>query len=474
MKKILWLATVAYTILLITRPQEFVPALANLPLLQVILLGAFAVWVFVPDKGIDVPQFALMPVFLFCVWLSLGLAGWWGGIVPALERLLPPILLFVILTGSVRTIIDLRRFSFVLIACTAILVLHGHLQRTTGSGWTGQPMIDGRITYSGIFNDPNDLGLLIVLAMALSIYLLRTSRSSVARLLAYGAIGWLLYGVYLADSRGTMLAVLAVLGLDTWRTYGKTVVIFAALCAIPVLLAFTRLAELDADEASAGGRIEAWYEGIQMLIDNPVFGVGWGMFSDYNPLTAHNSFILAMGELGLLGYTIWFALILITGWMILKLAFPAETAESASQQGLPREADNWAARQPVEAAQMWRSDDSAPRPDTDEPRGFRRSRILQAGPATTESATANVGEERLAARALLFAAIGFLIGAFFLSQAYKAMLFINCGLIVGRYLGMRDAGLVVPRFTLVTWLPISFVCALGSVIAIWLPVRLLL
>ena len=75
-----------------------------MPLLQFILLGAVAIWAFTPDKGLDLPQFGVLPFFLVCVWLSLGFAGWWGGIVPALNTMLPPILYFVVLSGCIRSI----------------------------------------------------------------------------------------------------------------------------------------------------------------------------------------------------------------------------------------------------------------------------------------------------------------------------------------------------------------------------------
>ncbi len=325
MRKLLFIITVAYTILLITRPQEFIPGLAEVPLLQPMLLAAFGMWLAMPDKGWELPQFRLLPILLFFVWLSLGFAGWWGGIVPAVERLLPPMLLFVIVTGCVRSVRELKIFSAVVIACASVLVLHGHLQVTNGIGWTGQEMIEGRITYSGIFDDPNDMGLLFVMSIAMSLFHIRTQQSKLLRLFMLVAIGWLLYGVYLTDSRGTMLATMLVIGLEVWRSYGKTVVIVAGSILVPVLVAFTRLSELDAEESSAANRFDAWYEGLELVLDNPVFGVGWGMFSDYNfGLTAHNSVVLAMSELGLSGYTIWLAFVALSGWMAYRLVFPLQ------------------------------------------------------------------------------------------------------------------------------------------------------
>lgn len=475
MHSLLFIVTAAYTILLITRPHEFLPALAQSPLLQIVLLCGFGIWLLTRDKGTELPQFRVLPVFLLFVWLSLGFAGWWGGIVPALDKLLPPILLFVIVSGCVRSVRELKIYSAIVIACACVLVFHGHLQQTTGIGWTGQPMIEGRITYSGIFNDPNDIGLLIVLSIALCIFQLRVQHNRIVRWLMFLALASLLYGVYLTDSRGTMLATLVVLGLEAWRAWGKAAVVAIGALAIPVLLAFTRLAQLDPEEASANNRVDAWYEGVQMLVDYPFFGVGWGMFSDHHEMTAHNSLVLAMAELGLTGYTFWLAFVLLTGWMIFRLAFPEGMTEGTNQAATaqptpPASSQALAGVYRINAVRIALTAHVAA--------GFDQARAWQARDAAAvgESIAKTIDDtvERLAARSLFFAVSGFGVGAFFLSQSYKAMLFLNCGLVVGRYLGMREAGVLVPRFGLAERFPVVVAATLGSVVGLWILVRILI
>ena len=60
------------------------------------------------------------------------------------------------------------------------------------------------------------------------------------------------------------------------------------------------MANLDASESSAQGRVQAWAEGLQMFKSHPLFGVGFGRYTDFNRLVAHNSFVHTLGELGLL------------------------------------------------------------------------------------------------------------------------------------------------------------------------------
>jgi hypothetical protein len=95
-------------------------------------------------------------------------------------------------------------------------------------------------------------------------------------------------------------------------------------------------------------------------------------------------------------------------------------------------------------------------------------------PAAGAEEPAELRAERVAAQSLLFAAASFAVAAFFLSQSYKALLFLNCGLVVGRYLGMREIGIPVPRLTVsenAVWVAGA---AFASIVAIWLLVKILI
>ena len=75
----------------------------------------------------------------------------------------------------------------------------------------------------------------------------------------------------------------------------------AAGLALLVALGPSRMANLDASESSAQGRVQSWAEGLQMFKSHPLFGVGFGRYTDFNRLVAHNSFVHTLGELGFLG-----------------------------------------------------------------------------------------------------------------------------------------------------------------------------
>src|SRR5690606_17871618 len=153
------------------------------------------------------------------------------------------------------------------------------------------------------------------------------------RLFWWGVAGLLLYGVYLTDSRGAFLAMLAMGGVWLWLRRGLLVAgSLGAIGLAGMMMLPTRMQELDAGESSAYGRIETWYDGIQMFLANPVFGVGVGNFTEHTFLTAHNSFVLVLAETGIVGYTVWLAMV---GYCVLMpvmvLRLPAKMEDPQHQ-----------------------------------------------------------------------------------------------------------------------------------------------
>jgi O-antigen ligase len=58
---------------------------------------------------------------------------------------------------------------------------------------------------------------------------------------------------------------------------------------------------MDDKEKSTAGRFESWQEGLEMLRDNPLTGVGSGQWQQHHYLLAHNTFVQTMGESGMIG-----------------------------------------------------------------------------------------------------------------------------------------------------------------------------
>lgn len=82
------------------------------------------------------------------------------------------------------------------------------------------------------------------------------------------------------------------------------------------------------------------------------------------------------------------------------------------------------------------------------------------------------GREILAGRALMLSSIGFGICAFFLSQSYKAPLFLLCGLAVARFTTASGVLPNPPNFRLLPELPRLGALALACMACMWLVVKL--
>lgn len=414
----LFALTWLYLGLLFLRPQEWVRSLADVPILLYLLLALLAAWVVTPDKGLRLPQAPLLVWLLLAIALSVGVGGaHWGGIPGALDRVIPSVLMFFVVGAAVRSTSQLRAVLLLFIVSASVMVLHGHWQLEQGVGWTGLKPLLGRITYAGIFSDPNDLGQMFVLSIAFCVYFFNTC-GFLVKVTMLATAAWLGYGIYMTDSRGTMLAGLLVLALEGYRRFGTIVLATGALLAIPVLVASTRLGQLDAGEESAADRVEAWYAGIQMLKSHPVFGVGFGNFTEYHHLTAHNSLILPMAELGAFGFIPWFGLLWFTYRMV-----------------------SWMQTVPAGGA----------------------ARADRAGSREVESS-----------RVLWVAAIGFALTAFFLSRSFSQLLYVLCGLIAGRFMFLSRTVEGAPAFALGKELPRVAFYAVCCMVFMWLVMKVLI
>src|SRR5262249_24711078 len=115
------------------------------------------------------------------------------------------------------------------------------------------------------------------------------------------------YTVYLTQSRGGLVGALLVPGVYVVRRWGLKAVIPAALVALPLLMLGGRSGE--AAEMSTELRYEAWATGLAMFYHSPIFGVGARLFGAHHFLTAHNTFVLVMAELGFPGMVMFVSIV---------------------------------------------------------------------------------------------------------------------------------------------------------------------
>lgn len=411
-----------YMALTILRPQDYAAVDGlPLPLLPLLLILALVAFLFSARKHWSAPQYPLLLAFMLAIMVSSVANGWAGGALVQLGEMGPVLLACFLMGNAITSLRQLRMTMAVLALCAVVLAIHGVLQAQNGIGWTGMPLVeDGRIQYVGIFSDPNDLGLLFIIAMPMAFYLsARGGLLGLRRLFWLGAATVMAYAIYLTNSRGALLALAVLATVWLWQRRGLVFAgIFGVVGLSVMVLLPSRLQQLDAEETSAAGRIDAWYAGWEMFLGQPLFGVGVGNFTDYNWLTAHNSFVLVLAETGIVGYTFWVAFVGYSFVMMYQLMQPQ----------LPRS-------EPV-------------------------SPVLQ-------------GELQRLGTTFLISLSGFFTAAFFLSRSYVITLYLLVGMVIALY-RMSGQALALPRLSIFNkaWrLPLY---SLGSVVVLYAVILFLL
>jgi hypothetical protein len=428
-----------YVVFTFMRPVElFAPGLAEARPMLVLWLLAFtaAVVSTLMQRRIALrgTHLALLLAFIAAIALSRIANGWLGGALEAVSDFSASALLLLL---AAMNLTSLRRLAWtVVVVVGCMLVLAGLtvsafetgyrvddfvIRQGTGDdadllarGYTGVPAEDDsgeslwRVRGLGILNDPNDFGQALVLTLPL-LALAWKPRRLLRNLLLVGApMALVLYSIYLTHSRGAVLgvAIVALLGLRRVLGNFRTGLLAVVGGAVAMGLGLAGGREFSAQEESAGQRIDAWYDGLQMFRGQPLFGVGYGAFTDHHPLTAHNSFVLCFAELGLLGLLPWVAL-LVLAWR--------------------------------ELSQVTRF----------------------AAPSSTEARMAE---------ALRIALLGFLTCAWFLSRTYQPLLFLLLGLCFGAAWCARQGALGSPQpvvWPLPHWRLASVGVAFGSIVAVY-------
>ena len=237
------------------------------------------------------------------------------------------------IAASVRGVSDLRRLAWLQIVGVTLFCAVS-LAR-------GQVDVDGRLVVNAYYNS-NDLALLIVSALPLTLYVWRRPTGLVGRAVLLAATSCVVMTLGRTGSRGGFLAFVVVAGylLAGFRgiATSKRLAAVALLAILLVALAsdryFARMqtilhpsADYNWRGKSETGRMEIWKRGIDYMLTNPVLGVGAGAFPmaegtlapearelrqygrEFKWSAAHNPFIQIGAELGVLGLIAFIALL---------------------------------------------------------------------------------------------------------------------------------------------------------------------
>ncbi len=227
------------------------------------------------------------------------------------------ILYYLVLISVLDSAARIRAFLVALVVLVTVIATLGLLQHRGVIDIEAmrplQRVVDGdaedpnyvmQLRGTGIYNDPNDLCLILVTGSLSALYLATSASGIAARLFWLAPIGLFAYGVILTQSRGGVLG-LGVAGMVWGSSYfGWKKGLAATIVLFPAFLAISggRQADIDlGSDDTAHQRAEFWSEGMELLKRNPLTGIGVHQFVEEIAHVAHNSFVHAYVETGLLG-----------------------------------------------------------------------------------------------------------------------------------------------------------------------------
>jgi hypothetical protein len=317
------------TATLFLRPAELFSWMGDLPLYEILILSTLLLtaqsaephfhWRALARQPITLCAAALLPAIV----MSHLTHFYVGGLVESVPYFLKTLIYFALVITVVNSPSRLKAFLANVGLCTTVMValclfdywnwwdfeFIVHLDDLLGHDEEGVPIFFTRMRGTGIFQDPNDLAMVIVAGGVIALYFLSDATLGGLRWLWTVSLVVFALAILETESRGGLLAgCAAVLMLACFRFGPKFAMAIGvlAVAALPVLAG--RAGNIDFSSGSTGHeRIEMWREGFAALKSpDLLFGVGQGMYAEYAGLVAHNSFVHTYVELGVIGGTLFF------------------------------------------------------------------------------------------------------------------------------------------------------------------------
>ncbi|MBA3315018.1 MAG: O-antigen ligase family protein [Planctomycetaceae bacterium] len=339
--------------MLFIRPAELVPELATVPVYNIVIVAALIaalpalVNLLTPSSLAAQPPVVCVLLLLPAIVVSfpLDLIGW--GLRTAAMDFLKVVLYFLLLLAVVNTERRLKQFLCFLAVTVAVSaslsLLHErgaiHLPALES---IEQKQVDAdgnvisypRLRSTGIFNDPNDFAMILTIGIVASLYFLGERSWGVARIVWLLPIALCGYAFWLTRSRGGMLALFAAVTVLAHTRWGWRRALLAAAVFSPILA----LGLSGRGEAMGSGtgqqRVQFWSEGLLLMRDHPVFGIGHGNFVEEIRHVAHNSFVHSYTELGFVGGTLFFGANAAAAWTLYSIRRDPAMTESPEQKRL--------------------------------------------------------------------------------------------------------------------------------------------
>jgi hypothetical protein len=346
-------------LVLFVRPAEIVPSLAQARIYELVILACFASSLLVVLEQFRIQSLIDSPITVFVLGLLPAAAishlshGYLGGALGSGQEFLKLVIYYLLLVGLVNTPGRLRHFMgwllllVLMLTTLSLLQYHGmvnipsltEMRSMTIDETTGVITYLRRLRSTGIFNDPNDLCLVLVLAMVIGLYRMVEPKDPLRRRRGLGAfadnaffrvifwmapIGVFGYALALTRSRGGFLSMLMGILTMLMSRFGLRRTLPVAIVMLPVMLVLFggRQTEISTGVDTGQERIQIWAQGLTLFKGAPVFGIGMDQYEEEVRQVAHNSFLHAFTELGMLGGTLFIGAFLVAWRSLYKAGSP--------------------------------------------------------------------------------------------------------------------------------------------------------
>ena len=326
-------ALVAYSVVLIAAPQEFIAGLG--PLRIALIFGILAIAAHLIDRmtgRATMPgwprEVKLTMLLLLWAFVMLPFSYWPGGSLEVITQLfMKSVAVFVLLACVVDSTARVRTIAAVLTGCAVVIAVVALDHYRTGMVSAGSGDRIAGYGSSAMAGNPNDLALLLNIVIPVTAGLTLSTRSTSRRLLGIGAIALSIAGIVVTFSRAGFLT-LAVTGvLFLWRLFRRGAGMPAAMVAVGAVLVvllmpsgyadrLSTVSDIDSDTTgSAQGRWKDNVLAAGFFVQHPLIGAGAGM--DYLALnelrgprwtSVHNIYLNYAVDLGVIGLALFLAI----------------------------------------------------------------------------------------------------------------------------------------------------------------------
>ena len=326
--------TLLYVSLSLLSPADTIPALARYRILLILILitslASIPAFLISRVSSLAAKQFWLMVLFVGWVLFTWIPHRWFGGALMTLQEFMPAAVVYFLALIHLRSPGKLEALRLVLALGTIYMLVMGLWQYGQASATqTNMPYVmvhvfgegqEIRLRGLGTLGDPNSFAQYLLLQLPL-LFVSRTKEGFRARYLVVIPVAVLfLVGVYLTGSRGAVLGLLLLIGLYLRKRFKQFGVIVSGGMALMVLVAINLSGTGRTISFSAGAdRLSIWSDGLGLVKESPIWGIGYRGFSDQVGMTAHNAFLLCIAETGIIGCFLWMAVLVVTFWQLNKV-----------------------------------------------------------------------------------------------------------------------------------------------------------